>query len=160
MCVYRDIRIDKFANSDKIVSFTANTKAIVRKVNTATVLGVPCFELEVEVETEEGKLRPFFYVPIDKAKLKALSNKLKYECFGVSTSKARERAFRNYHFAMSIFANVKHSYAITAHRSQGMTIPKVFVNWKDIKNCNNVVLRYKLLYVAASRAKEHLSIII
>lgn len=152
-------RIDKFANSDKVVGFTANTKAIVRKVNTATVLGVPCYELEVEVESESGKLRPMFYVPIDKAKLKALSNKLKYECFGVSTTKARERAFRNYHFAMSIFANVKHSYAITAHRSQGMTIPKVFVNWKDIKKCNNVVLRYKLLYVAASRAKEQLSII-
>ena len=60
---------------------------------------------------------------------------------------------------MSMFANVKHSYAITTHRSQGMTIPRVYVSWKDIKKCDNVVLRHKLLYVAASRAKEHLSII-
>ena len=152
-------RLDKFAGSDKIVNFTANTKAIVRKVGHAVVLGVPCFELEVETEVEGKKLRPLLYVAIDKAKVKALSNRLKFECWGKTTTKAREKAFRNYHFAMSIFANVKHSYAITTHRSQGMTIAKVYVSWKDIKKCDNVVLRYKMLYVAASRAKEHLSII-
>lgn len=152
-------RLDKFANSDKIVNFSANTKAIVRKVNNAVVLGVPCFELEVETEVDGKKLRPLLYVAIDKFKVKALSNRLKFECYGKATQKAREKAFRNYHFAMSIFANVKHSYAITTHRSQGMTIPRVYVSWKDIKKCDNVVLRYKMLYVAASRAKEHLSII-
>ena len=60
---------------------------------------------------------------------------------------------------MSCFAKVKHSYAITTHRSQGMTIDKVFVSWRDIKKCNNASLRHKLLYVAASRAKSELTII-
>jgi hypothetical protein len=149
-------RLDKLSGSAAVVQFSANTKAIVRKVGLATVLGVPCFELEVEVDS---KTRPLLYVAIDKSKLKTLASRLKYECWNKQTTKAREKAFRNYHFAMSMFANVKHSYAITAHRSQGMTIPRVYVSWKDIKKCDNTVLRHKILYVGCSRAKEHLSII-
>ena len=149
-------RLDKLSGSTAVVQFSANTKAIVRKVGLATVLGVPCFELEVEVDS---KTRPLLYVAIDNSKLKTLASRLKYECWNKQTTKAREKAFRNYHFAMSMFANVKHSYAITAHRSQGMTIPRVYVSWKDIKKCDNTVLRHKILYVGCSRAKEHLSII-
>lgn len=149
-------RIAKFAGSAAVVNYSANTKAIVRKVDQVTVLNVPCWELEVECE---DKSRPLLYVPIDENRLKNLSMRLKRECYEKTTFQAKAKAFREYHFIMSIFAKVKHSYAITTHRSQGMTIPKVFVSWSDIKKCHNVTLRHKLLYVAASRAKESLAII-
>ena len=148
--------LGKFSNSKKALRYSANTKAIVTKVTRATVLNVPCWELEVLCGDNE---RPLFYVPVDWGNVEALSKLLKQDCYQYITKDAREKAFRKYHFIMSCFAKVKHSYAITTHRSQGMTIDKVFVSWRDIKKCNNASLRHKLLYVAASRAKSELTII-
>lgn len=149
-------KIMNFTGSDKVVTFSANTKAIVRKVSQTSVLHIPCWELEVEVASG---VRPLIYVAIDPKQLAMLDAGLKHECYSYSGKQAREKAFRRYHFLMGLFAKVKHSYAITTHRSQGMTIPNVFVSWNDIRKCQNVYMKHKLLYVAASRARDSLTIV-
>lgn len=149
-------KIANFTGSDKVVTFSANTKAVVRKVSQTTVLHIPCWELEVDCG---NGLRPLIYVAIDQKQLAMLDSGLRQECYAFSGKQAREKAFRRYHFIMGLFAKVKHSYAITTHRSQGMTIPNVFVSWSDIRKCQNVYMKHKLLYVAASRARDSLTII-
>lgn len=50
---------------------------------------------------------------------------------------------------------IRHSYAITAHCSQGMSLNHVFVNQTNIvKNKYDVDVKNRCLFVAASRAKE------
>jgi hypothetical protein len=149
-------KIANYVGSDKIVNFSANTKGIVRKVGQTTVLHIPCWELEVDCG---NGLRPLVYVAIDPRQLAMLESSLKQEAYAFSGRQAREKAFRKYHFIMGLFAKVKHSYAITTHRSQGMTIPNVYVSWSDIRKCQNVYMKHKLLYVAASRARDSLTII-
>lgn len=53
---------------------------------------------------------------------------------------------------------VRHAYAITAHRSQGSTYEKVYVNLHDILRNQNRVESLQCLFVACSRAKSKLII--
>jgi hypothetical protein len=140
---------------DKAVTLSTNSKLVVKKVNLVNVLGVDCHELIVFHKENEIPI----YVPIDKRQLEDLDYQLKTECFAVVSKTAREKAWNNYHFIISLFANCKYSYAMTTHRAQGMTIDNVYVNWKNIKECSNIYLRYKLLYVAASRVRNNLYIV-
>lgn len=148
-------KLGSYMNSDIVKTYSANSKAIVRGVKQTTLLHVPCWELELEL----GNERPLIYVPISEAQYMMVRQGLVDECFSYTTKQAKSKAWQRFHFLMSMFAKVKHSYAITTHRSQGMTIPKVFVNWKDIRQCSNVYMKHKLLYVAASRARDELTLI-
>lgn len=139
----------------KAVSDTAtietNTRLQIKSVSTSKLL-VSCWK----IVTVEGY---YLYVPMDGVEFKNLRTSLLNEAFSCVTPKARRAAFSRFHNIMSLYANIKHSYAFTTHRSQGMTIDEVWVNWEDIKKCNNVMLRHKLLYVAASRAKHKMWIV-
>ena len=123
-----------------------NTRMQIKSVETSKLI-VHCWK----IETYCGK---FLYVPVNPIEFRELRTSLINEALAMATFKAKRNAFNRFHGIMSLYANIKHSYAFTAHRSQGMTIPEVWVNWEDIKKCNNVSLRHKLLYVAASRAKD------
>lgn len=140
---------------DKGFSLTTNSKFEVKRVNYTSLLGITCHELEV---IDKDKMKFYLYVPIKMEELLNLSDSLKKECFAASYA-TKEKAWRNYHYLMSLFTKCKYSYALTTHRSQGMTVDKVFVLWKNMQLCKNTILAYKLLYVAASRAKKNLTII-
>jgi len=144
----------KETKESKIV-FSTNSKAVVKKVKFAVVLGVDCHELEVDIKGDRIPL----YIPINEKQFEELKHGLRVECYSMGTTKAKENAWKNYHYLISLFSHCKYSYSLTTHRAQGMTIDNVFVNWKDIKRCGNIYLRYKLLYVAASRVKNNLNII-
>lgn len=128
-----------------------NTRLQIKSVEPSKLI-VNCWK----ILTYEGH---YLYVPIDPVEFRELRNSLVREAMSYSTYKAKRNAFTKFHGIMSLYASIKHSYAFTAHRSQGMTIPEVWVNWEDIKKCNNVSLRHKLLYVSASRAKETMWIV-
>lgn len=55
-----------------------------------------------------------------------------------------------------MFHQIKHAYAITAHRSQGSTYETALVCHQDILRNPNVNEAYRCLYVAASRPKKKL----
>jgi len=54
------------------------------------------------------------------------------------------------------FAHVDYSYGQTAHRSQGSTFEKTFVDIEDINACPNPSEIQRLKYVAVTRASERL----
>lgn len=140
---------------NKAVQLSTNTKLTVLRINLKRVLTIDCHELLCE--TIDGKV--IIYVPISKEQFNKFLYSLKSECFTKTTSIAKAKAWETYHYIHSLFAEAKYSYAMTVHRSQGSTIPDTIVNWKDIQVCKNLTLRYKLLYVACSRAKNNLKIV-
>lgn len=56
------------------------------------------------------------------------------------------------------FHEIKHSYAITTHRSQGSSYRKVFVDREDILLNRNRPEAFRSLYVAVTRAREEVNI--
>lgn len=54
------------------------------------------------------------------------------------------------------FHQVRHGYACTAHRAQGSTYERAFVDYRDILLNQNRLEAFKCLYVAASRPKKEL----
>jgi energy-coupling factor transporter ATP-binding protein EcfA2 len=58
------------------------------------------------------------------------------------------------------FHSISHSYAMTTHRSQGSSIPEIFVEVGDIFLNRNIEDRTKMLYVACSRASKKLHIFV
>jgi len=71
-------------------------------------------------------------------------------------ARANSRLWRDYWEFREAFHKVKHSYAITAHRSQGSTYHTVFVDWRDILLNRNKTEAYRCLYVACTRASKRL----
>jgi len=57
------------------------------------------------------------------------------------------------------FALLRHAYAITSHKSQGSTYHTVLVDWGDMSAMRSDFEFNRGLYVAASRASEHLAIV-
>lgn len=55
-----------------------------------------------------------------------------------------------------MFADIRHCYCITVHRSQGSTYDRVFVDVKDILRNNNRAERQRLIYVGFSRPRHEL----
>lgn len=54
------------------------------------------------------------------------------------------------------FHQLRHAYAITAHRAQGSTYDTAFVYWQDILLNRNRQEAYRCLYVACTRPKNRL----
>lgn len=54
---------------------------------------------------------------------------------------------------------LNYAYATTCHQSQGGTFNKVFVDHSNILGCRDIKMRNQLLYVADSRASEHLYVL-
>ena len=58
------------------------------------------------------------------------------------------------------FAPLRHAYAITAHKSQGSTFHTVIVDWGDLSSMRRDFEFNRALYVACTRASEHLAIVV
>lgn len=54
------------------------------------------------------------------------------------------------------FHQLRHCYALTAHRAQGSTYDTAFVDWRDILLNRDRAEAFRCLYVAATRAKRQL----
>ena len=142
-------------SKNKQIKLTTNSKFTVRSVSSSLVLEVPCYT----IITTQGDMEILLFIPKEKTNLDKVHRKYLYAAYGKKTTIAKDRAFRTLHFIMSLFAEVKHSYALTTYRAQGMTISKVIVRSDDINRCPNAYLKHKLLYVSASRASNELMII-
>ena len=65
------------------------------------------------------------------------------------------RMYKEWHEFKDAFADLRSVHSITAHRSQGSTFDSVFVDLRDIRGNRNTDDRYRLLYVAVTRARNH-----
>ena len=71
----------------------------------------------------------------------------------------RNKAWVAYYQFQDWFAEVKHNYAITAHKSQGSTYTNCVTVYTDMEANSNVVERNKIKYVGVTRAKNKLFLI-
>jgi exodeoxyribonuclease-5 len=71
-------------------------------------------------------------------------------------AKAASRKWKAFWEFREAFHQVRHGYAITAHRSQGSTYKSVFVDVRDVLLNQNRQEAYRCLYVACSRPKKRL----
>lgn len=111
--------------------------------------GFKCWHLNIE--TSDGR----------KVKLWTLheSDRIKYDKQVLSLAeKAREdhKLWRHFWIFKEAFHNIRHAYATTAHRSQGSTHTRTYVNWRDILANRKRSEAMRCLYVAVSRPKQKL----
>lgn len=66
------------------------------------------------------------------------------------------RKWRDFWAFKENFHGLRHAYAITAHRSQGSTYSRVFVNYQDILLNRNRQEAFRCLYVACTRPTTEL----
>ena len=71
-------------------------------------------------------------------------------------AKIERRKWKQYWEFVEAFHSVRHAYAGTAHRAQGSTYEKVFVDYKDILMNQNRKEAFQCLYVAVTRPKKEL----
>lgn len=71
-------------------------------------------------------------------------------------ARLERRKWKLYWEFLEQFHEARHAYAGTAHRAQGSTYGRVFVDYKDILSNPNRLEAYKCLYVAATRPKKEL----
>lgn len=72
-----------------------------------------------------------------------------------STSDASRQAWA----LRKAFAPLRHAYALTTHKSQGSTFDTVIVDFNDLSKMRSAFQFNRALYVAATRAAEHLAIV-
>lgn len=88
-------------------------------------------------------------------KLQFLANKAKITPFP-----ARNEAWKIYYDVKNMFANVQYIYASTIHKLQGSTYETCYINVYDLMTNNYMSLdeKYRLLYVAITRASKEIKI--
>jgi hypothetical protein len=138
-------------------SFNINTKGTVLKVSSKTVLNIDCYELHIKTNHwEKEKANAIFYVPIMQKDFEYLERKLWCAAQYEHNLKERNKKWNLLASARAIFGQIQHGYSLTAHCSQGSSIPNVLVDTGNINTCHNPVLRKKLDYVGSSRTINNL----
>jgi hypothetical protein len=145
-------------NKDLEVLFS-NTKAEVLNCEETTVklnaiLEIRCYKLTVQ--TGQGLAQ--IYSLMFPEQREVINTYYQHASWVFKEKKKRELAYKQKHFILSCFAQVKHYYAATSHRLQGTSIPKVIVINSDIAKNPNFVEQAKCRYVACSRAIDYLGL--
>jgi exodeoxyribonuclease-5 len=68
----------------------------------------------------------------------------------------RKAAWKEFWRVKSLFNKVRYGYALTAHRAQGSTYKKVYIDTDDILTNRNNSEAFRCLYVACTRASDSL----
>lgn len=143
----------KKAMTKKVDTLFSNTKAEVIDSSDCSVIFNPELSLEcykIHVQTDTGK---YYFYELKKADdYMKIKNYFLHQAYSKKTVTDRQNAFKLVHFVLSLFANVKHCYAMTSHRLQGSSIDTVIVIASDIDKNKNMIERAKCRYVACSRA--------
>lgn len=135
---------------------TTNSKFMVIGHKNKVILGLDTFELEtLDIQ---GKVK-YLYIIKDNVAFETRLRSMITDIFRLSRIK-QPKAWQVFHRFCDMFARVTYNYALTIHRSQGMTIPNVVLVKGDIYKCRNPWLRAKLLYVGVSRTSNNLQILV
>ena len=130
------------------------------KINPINVSG---WNLLVEyMDSDIEKLREYelqVINPDDKSKLQSLLNLVADHAKACQSPFIKKLMWTEFYRIKHLFADVTYAYAITAHKSQGSTYNKVYVDVVDINHNNNVVERNRIIYTAITRASQEATII-
>jgi hypothetical protein len=123
---------------------------------------VKVYETKVEYfdYDAERKVKETILIPKDESSedlkrvLDLVSNKAKQ-----ASANERARIWKLFFHIKNQFANVSHGFAITAHKAQGSTYAKTYVDTTDISRNSNIVERNRILYTAITRASKECIIV-
>lgn len=73
------------------------------------------------------------------------------------TKKAKD--WQAFYFFKEFIADLRHTHALTIHKSQGSSFDNVVIDLQDMKSCTDNSLARKLLYVAVSRARKKVHLV-
>lgn len=72
---------------------------------------------------------------------------------------AKRKKWKDFWDLKESYHDIKHCYAITAHKSQGSTFQNVVIDWRDMSLNRNRENRNQLIYVGMTRASEKVMIL-
>ena len=135
---------------DEVFATTDDEGAIIR----AEVLphpqeGLECYLLQIQLDTGEV-VSSWVLHPNAQAEFTRRTAQLADE------ARTAPRKWKRFWAFKDTFHQVRHAYAITAHRAQGSTYDTAMVLWKDILLNQNRQEAYRCLYVACTRPKRRL----
>lgn len=156
--IKNQLSLEKLMDVEFEMIASVNTKAEVLKTEIVDRLGVECHKAEIELE---GGVNAEAYIPTHKGQEQKARLEEEFRKLAIDSgdSKKAAKAWQYYHTFRQCFADVKHTYCITSHRSQGSTIDQVFVDTQNILQNRDRLVAFKSLYVAATRAKNKLTLI-
>lgn len=73
---------------------------------------------------------------------------------------AADKNWNEYFRLKEVYIDLRHAEALTIHKSQGSTFDTVFVDLGSLASCRNPNDRRRLLYVACSRARKQLYLVV
>lgn len=111
--------------------------------------GLECFRVNIALDTG-GTVTAWVLHPNAQAEYTRRAAQLADE------AKAAPRKWKRFWAFKDTFHQLRHAYAITAHRAQGSTYDTAMVLWKDILLNQNRQEAYRCLYVACTRPKRKL----
>lgn len=113
--------------------------------------------IPVRLESDDGDKVYVWLPPLhEKEAIEARASDLRERAMKL-TERSREsrEAWKDFHDFRDAWADIRSVHALTAHRSQGSTFENVWVDLRDIAGCRNPKERWRLLYVACTRARRN-----
>lgn len=121
----------------------------------------PDFEAQPVVLTVDSGEQCFAYIPTpasEEAVKKHIEERYKAAADlqqGDIYRRQRSQAWKDYHKFKDAWADIRSVFALTTHRSQGSTFDNVFIHGRDIASCKDPQVRWRLFYVASTRARRN-----
>jgi hypothetical protein len=157
---HEDLTFEKLL--DKKTKFeikaSVNSKAEVLMAEKFLLMDIECWKTELEAE---GGSNLIAYIPtkLGEQQKAAREKQIRELAIGAGNQRDASKYWEYYHTYRQCFADVKHTYCITGHRSQGSTIEEVFVDVGNLLQNRDRKVAFKNLYVSATRAKDSLNLI-
>jgi hypothetical protein len=149
------LSLTDFVNAGKSIALykiaSTNTRATVMFTEKTTVFGVEVYRAKVQVDSCRDAI---VYIPTftGQKQLESLKTSLRKRA-------TMPEHWEIYHAVSSLFCEAKHTYCMTAHRSQGSNIDWVYPDIGNMLQNRDRLVAFKLIYVAATRAKKGLGLI-
>jgi exodeoxyribonuclease-5 len=146
--VFREPLIHKIKGGGSILIASTDEEGVIKNIyESHHTIHRKLQVLNLEIQLEEEVVTVAIIHPESEVALKELLQ-----------SYAVKKSWGSFWALKESFASITHSYALTAHRSQGSTFPVTLVDAGDIMLNPNISERTKCLYVACSRASSHLHV--
>ena len=118
----------------------------------------------VEMLRDDGSALNHVYVAADERQLKNRLDSMWREfralkADGRQYSKAKQVSSGAWALQKA-FAPLRHTYAVTSHKSQGSTFDTVFMDWDDMMGQRNDFEFNRMVYVAMTRASKFLAVVV
>jgi exodeoxyribonuclease V len=136
--------------NDEVFATTDDEGAVIRaEVMPHPQEALPCYRVQIELDSGETCVAWVLH-PHALADYTRRAEELAAE------ARITPRKWKRFWAFKDTFHQLRHAYAITAHRAQGSTYDTAFVLWQDVLMNQNRQEAFRCLYVACTRPKRRL----